>query len=734
MLQDLSVQISRASNINHLAPLVLHSSNDKHYYIFLLFQISSVGVHYIICRRLKNMDISEEIPQLLEVMLKGHFQYNLCPQDCTSSPISYPIYDLLIYNARKDRNFRIALFLRLKSILGTVDESKACFCYYLCCDIIAINSREAKRNIGIIGKRYKHTKMLKSLLNRRFGRTRRLYMLRTRTFSIFKKQKSPTLNGVMLYFVKAVLAPFKTDVFRYIDEYSKIFNSKKTYKHLNLKGINSRFKENCHFLEYMVDISSNLKKMPVNLRQRTLRIHLEILNREMSGRVVNPFQPSKSILNFNLGSAKVLDSAENCPYIVVCECADMNTVRRPAKDIKRVKALVRQLESLNDLGELGDINGIKTSLVVAIENALFPQEQQCNTIESINTQVSKSFSQEEAVSGVVNEEINAGNKNNTPNDTKKTIDEIVKSTEPSTAIQKYPLTYERLVDEIYASDRSEDLLSLNTETSFSSFRQQLHKTSQYTSCPGWCLSSFIVKSGNVLKHEYLAYQVLTQMKEIFLIENLPIYIRNYKIILVSDTAGFVETVTDAQSIHRLKFDSKFKTLLSYFKFLFPGERFQIAKKNFLHSLVGCSLASYILQIKDRHNGNILIDGFGHIIHVDFGFTFGKRPGWFIPLENAPFKFSSEYLELLDLEEFKKLFTNGFKALRKNNEKLTRLVEIMQDSGYYDKIAYSEFVDRLRLSDSEKDLELFCDGLIDRSIRSVLTMVYDQFQYFSNGYL
>ena len=86
------------------------------------------------------------------------------------------------------------------------------------------------------------------------------------------------------------------------------------------------------------------------------------------------------------------------------------------------------------------------------------------------------------------------------------------------------------------------------------------------------------------------------------------------------------------------------------------------------------MITYLLQIKDRHNGNILLDREGHLVHIDFGFMLSNSPGN-LGFEAAPFKLPLEYVEVLGgvdgehYREFKRLFKDGFEAARKHCDRV-----------------------------------------------------------------
>ena len=62
--------------------------------------------------------------------------------------------------------------------------------------------------------------------------------------------------------------------------------------------------------------------------------------------------------------------------------------------------------------------------------------------------------------------------------------------------------------------------------------------------------------------------------------------------------------------------------------------------------VRATLTAAVNVLQDRHNGNILMDDAGHIIHIDFGFMLSNSPGG-VNFEAAPFKLTRELLEIMD---------------------------------------------------------------------------------------
>ena len=164
------------------------------------------------------------------------------------------------------------------------------------------------------------------------------------------------------------------------------------------------------------------------------------------------------------------------------------------------------------------------------------------------------------------------------------------------------------------------------------------------------------------------------------------WLRTYEILATGPRCGLIEAVSDALSIDSIKkkmgAESK---LVDYFYKQFgeqKSKKFRRARDNFLSSLAAYSLVCYILQIKDRHNGNIMVDIAGHIMHIDFGFLLSNAPGKGIKFEQAPFKLTAEMVDVLGgikskkFHEFRELMRLGFMAIQEHADKVVKLVEMM----------------------------------------------------------
>ncbi|CAK5277685.1 unnamed protein product [Mycena citricolor] len=274
----------------------------------------------------------------------------------------------------------------------------------------------------------------------------------------------------------------------------------------------------------------------------------------------------------------------------------------------------------------------------------------------------------------------------------------------------------------------------------------------------WDCVSVIVKTGADLRQEQLAVQLIHEFQQLWEEESCGCWVRYFRIIITGANSALVETITDAVSIHSIKKTEYARrlaegrlghvSLLDHFKNTYgdpSSAKFARAQRNFAKSLAGYSVVTYLLQVKDRHNGNILLDRDGHLVHIDFGFMLSQSPGN-LGFEAAPFKLPLEYVEVLGgtqspmYLEFKRLFREGFEAARKHCDRLTTLVELMQkDSTLPCFAAFGEQTanqmrNRMQPAMTQALVGDHVERLIETSLGSHWTRLYDSYQYYSQSIL
>ncbi|XP_076030661.1 phosphatidylinositol 4-kinase beta fwd isoform X2 [Oratosquilla oratoria] len=276
--------------------------------------------------------------------------------------------------------------------------------------------------------------------------------------------------------------------------------------------------------------------------------------------------------------------------------------------------------------------------------------------------------------------------------------------------------------------------------------ERIQETSPYGHLSNWRLLSVIVKCGDDLRQELLAYQLLTMFQKIWDEEKVPLFVRPYKILVLSDDSGMIEPILNTCSLHQVKKNSSM-SLLEYFIKDFGeknSEAFLTAQRNFVQSCAAYCLISYIIQVKDRHNGNILMDNEGHLIHIDFGFMLSSSPRN-LGFESSPFKLTPELVEVMGGEDsdmfsyFKILLLQGMLAAKKHHEKIISLVEVMSSGSKLACFRAGASVvpalrSRFHMNLTEEQLQALLDSMVYNAINSITTRLYDGFQYFTNGIL
>lgn len=276
--------------------------------------------------------------------------------------------------------------------------------------------------------------------------------------------------------------------------------------------------------------------------------------------------------------------------------------------------------------------------------------------------------------------------------------------------------------------------------------KNLAKNSDFKLFKTHSIKCFIFKSNDDLSQEAMVMQLIRLFDKVFQAEGIPLQLKTYNIVVTSSTSGMIEYLPNTVSIDCLK-----KKILSdmdlndFFRNYFCNN-FEEAQKNFVESLAAYSLICYVLSVKDRHNGNILLDTHGNIIHIDFGFVLGSSPGG-LNFESAPFKLTEEYIKIMDGVNsgmyiyFKSLFLRGLMAIRRHMDSFVTLVEIASKSvkmPCFNGKNTNEIIENLKtkfnLSLSEVEVIKLVDELIEKSKDNWFTTQYDKFQKLSNGIL
>jgi len=274
--------------------------------------------------------------------------------------------------------------------------------------------------------------------------------------------------------------------------------------------------------------------------------------------------------------------------------------------------------------------------------------------------------------------------------------------------------------------------------------QRVRKDSPFGERPNWQLAAMFVKSGDDLRQQQLGLMFVTTFQKIFLEEGVSVWLAPYKVIATGRTSGLLEPARNADSIARIKERGGYEGIDEYFVDTFGAKtssKYKRAQRNFIQSLAGYSIVAYLIKLHDRHNGNILIDTDGHLLHIDFGFMLGYSH----KLERSPFKLTPDMVAILGgpysptFQSFRRLMEKAYVAANKHHKEIVLLAELMSSGSSSSECfaggrrwVIDELRGRFNPGLSTRKLRGHINDIIDASLGNYTTRCYDKYQRCVNG--
>lgn len=293
---------------------------------------------------------------------------------------------------------------------------------------------------------------------------------------------------------------------------------------------------------------------------------------------------------------------------------------------------------------------------------------------------------------------------------------------------------------------------------------RIKAASPYGHLSGWKLDGLIAKSNDDVRQEVFIMQMISYFKKSFHAAGISPWLHTYRIMSTTKSTGLIELITNASSIDGLKKKAGFPgTLRKYYELTYgyvqsqgkgsgksQGQGTEVqpvafteAINEFVKSMAGYSIVAYLLGIKDRHNGNIMIDSAGHVIHIDFGFVLGLAPGKAFSMEKAPYKLTEELVDVMGgptspaFDDFVKFCAEALISARQHADDICTLMEIMSYRSNYPAFKYNpnaiaDFRSKLFLHLPDEKMLKVAKKLAMKSYKHSGTDFYDTFQVMTNG--